>query len=284
MSELYDIDSLLSEVVTLPSLPDTVARITQLVNRPDCPLDLIGKTISADPSLALKTLRLVNSAYYGLRNKITSVEHAVVMLGLRVVKNLVFTAALFDRLKAGAHEYLLHCVSTGVAIRVLAEANPGNLPEEAVDEVFVFGLLHDIGKLVLQEYMAEQYLEVVSMVEEREIPFYEAERAVIGVDHAEVGARVAENWKMSPALVSAIAGHHDLAQCRDTQFQSLAAMLGIADGIAKAAGACSNPADTLDIDDGFWAAGGIENEQLPDLVYGFFDAAPQVEELVNLAS
>ena len=101
MSHPRNIDHLLEEIVSLPSLPGIVMRVIDLLDRPGSSLEEVGHLISTDPGLALKTLRLANSAHYGVREKLTSVEHAVVYLGEKVIKNLVFAATVFDTLRKG---------------------------------------------------------------------------------------------------------------------------------------------------------------------------------------
>ena len=116
MKKPCDIDTLLDEVVTLPSLPSSVAHIMRLVSDPQCPLSAVAQAISSDPPLAMKTLRLVNAAYYGLRQQVGTIEHAVVLLGIKVIKNLAFTATVFDIMKP---------LSSGMAMIVTPRSRSG---------------------------------------------------------------------------------------------------------------------------------------------------------------
>lgn len=279
----YDIDSLLEEVVTLPSMPDSLARITDLVANPNCVLGDVARAISGDPAIAIKTLRLVNSAYYGLGQEVTTVEHAVVLLGLKVIKNLALTATVFDTIKGGAELFLRHCVACGVAMRVLAETSPLAKIVGSADEAFVYGLLHDIGKVILLEYLPQEYAKVPQLVREKNIPWYQAERELIGTDHAELGGRLALKWKLSRNVVNAIAGHHDMSLC-ETDFQPLAATLSVADYLCSASGLPSHPKPIFQITDPVWTAAAIEQSTLSKMVSRFFESFPDINELVKVAT
>lgn len=285
LAEALDLDYLLSEVVTLPSLPTTVANITQLVNDPNSTLAQVGKAISADPAIALKTLRLVNSAYYGLREQVTSVDHAVVLLGMKVVQNLVLTAAVFDTFSAGEESLLRHSVASAAAMRVLAETDAAsNVSIDDPAEAFTYGLLHDVGKLILQQHLPEQYAAVTKAVAAGGKSWSEAEIEVLGFDHGTIGARLAQHWKLAPELCDAIAGHHRLDECESPENRPLAAMLAIADYICYESGFGATTDVPVKLDDAVWSEAGISSECLVDAMAEFFDALPDIEELVQLAA
>lgn len=283
MSVNHNIDSLLEEIVTLPSLPSTVTRITQLVNAPDSGLSDVAKAIQADPALAIKTLRLVNSAYYGLSHKVTSVDHAVALLGMKVIKNLAFTATVFDTFHKGTGALLRHSVSCGVAMRILAAAHP-QLRGMDPDEAFVFGLLHDVGKIILEQFLAKEVESAHFHSRTNEIPLFEAERSVIGVDHAELGSRLAQQWGLSKDLVGAIAGHHCLSQCTNDASRTLAATIAVADFICNASGIGSAPKVTVCVADEMWDAAGFAVSDYPGLLGEFFDSLHLVDELIEMSS
>ena len=285
MGEEFNIDYLLEEVVTLPSLPDTVMRVTSMVDDPDCQLSDVAATISADPSLSLKTLRLVNSAYYGLGQQITTVEHAVVLLGIKVIKNLALTATVFDTLQVSTAVFLRHSITCGVAMRALAETGKTALsPIVENDEAFIFGLLHDVGKVILEEYCRKAWAEVPGAVKARRIPWHVAEREIIGVDHALMGARLAEKWRLSSRLIDAIAGHHDLNQCAKPENRPFAACVAVADFMCAASGTPAYRDPVYELSDEVWAATGLRESELPAVIGHFFANYHGVEELLNLAT
>ena len=278
----FDIDTLLDEVVTLPSLPDSVAKLTEMLNDPNCDMKDVAAVISSDPAIALKTLRLVNSAYYGLGQEVTSVDHATVLLGAKVLKNLAMTATAFDCMKTSAADFLTHSVACGFAMKslVLSGCIKGFVGSE--DEAFTYGLIHDIGKIILEEYLPDEYAEVINVVEEEGIPWYKAERQVIGVDHAELGARLAQKWKLTAAVVNAIRGHHDLSACAE-EHRVLAASLSIANQLCSLSGYPSHPKNLPDMSADMYAVAGISTEVLPDVTTRYFEMRSSIDELLSLA-
>lgn len=285
MDTTHDIDYYLDEVVTLPSLPSTVAHITELVNDPNCPLSAVGRAISADPSITLKSLRLVNSAYYGLRQKVTSVDHAVVLLGMKVMKNLVFTATVFDTMQSGEEASLRHSVMCGVTMRILAESGKvRGLGIEEPEEAFIFGLLHDVGKIIFHQFMPKEYGLVAEASTARGITWAEAEREIIGTDHAEMGARLAQKWKLDDILADAIGGHHDLGRCAAAAHRPMAALLTVADYICYAAGCPGQGEVPPKVAPEVWETTGLTNRTLIPVLATLFESTGDIEELISMAA
>lgn len=285
MNAPYDIDYFLDEVVTLPSLPETVVRVAQMVENPECRLKDVAGAISADPALAIKTLRLVNSAYYGLGQQVTTLEHAVVLLGIKVIKNLALTATVFETFKSGTSVFLRHSVACGTAMRAITEntLTPASKHITA-DEAFVYGLLHDIGKVIVEEFLPQEAAKIPALMQARRITWYQAEQALLGVDHAQVGARLAAKWKLAPLLIHAIEGHHDLVRCPDDASRVLAATVAVADYLCGACGLHSCLEARYQYTDDIWEVAGIRSVMVPPLVQGFLDHYPLVDELVGLAA
>lgn len=279
----YTIETLLDEVVTLPSLPASVEQIMRLINDPMSSLGRVAKAVHADPALTMKALRLVNSAYYALPQKITSVDYAVTMLGVKVIKNLVLSATAFEVLRKNTEDLFRHSLSVAVATRVLATTHPAAGAIEA-EEGFVFGLLHDVGKILFAQYLPKETENAMLLARSKAAPVYLAEREVIGVDHAELGAELARKWGLSDALVDAIAGHHDLARCPQPPHRPLAALLAIADYAVTASGIPSVPKVHVEIADEMWIAAEMSNEDVAGFLDAFFASFRQVEELVEMAS
>jgi putative nucleotidyltransferase with HDIG domain len=278
-----DIEQILDEVVTLPSLPDTVVHLNQLLSDPNASMADVGKAISLDPSIALKTLRLVNSAYYGLGQEVKTVDHAVVMLGAKVIKNLVLTATVFDSFEGGVGRFLEHSIACGVAMKVLAAHGPLKRDLGSPDEAFVYGLLHDIGKVILNQYMPEACADVERHVVERRVSWREAELAVIGVEHASLGGRLAQKWKLSKQIAAAIAYHHDVNAC-PAEYQRLAGTLAVADHLVACAGYPSYTPVRLALPEEAWLASGLTIDAMPAVIGGFCAALNEITELMGLAA
>lgn len=280
---LYDIDSLLDGVITLPSLPGTLAQVIEITDSPTSSLSDVAKVIALDPSLAMKTLRLVNSAYYGRGQDIATVEHAVVMLGPRVIRNLVFTATVFNVMKKSAGQFLNHSIACGVAMRSLVES--GLLPKTlgTGDEVFIHGLFHDIGKVVLQEFLSEAYAWVMERATRDHLPWFQAEREVIGVDHAEVGAQLAAQWKLPSSLVDAIAGHHEIERAGAAHRQAAAA-LALADYLVNCCGFSGLECPLSEPPNEVWSLLSLTVAEVPALCKAFFEKTPHITSMMQLAS
>lgn len=278
-----NIEYLLEEIITLPSLPATLARIIQLLNDPESSLSDVGKAITQDPAIALKTLRLANSAAYGLREHVTSVEHAVALLGAKVIQNLVLTATVFDTLSHSAGLVFQHSIAAGLAARAVLRVGRIRLPLQP-DEAFVYGLLHDIGKIILEDYMAEDLMQAEEVSRSRRIPAYQVECEVIGADHAEVGGRLAMNWRLPESIASAILAHHDLSRCDNDDSRRYAALLNVADAMCIEAGLPSYEGAVVGDSGESWALLGVESVTIPAIMDDFFASMPEVQELTEAMS
>ena len=278
----FSIEDLLDEVVTLPSMPEALLRINELLEDPNCQMADVAKIISGDPAIALKTLRLVNSAYYGLGQEVTSVEHAVVLLGVRVIKNLVITATVFAAIEGAAERFLCHSISTGVAMRILAKEGTMGKSISSPDEAFIFGLLHDIGKVLLSEFLSEEYNQVDELVEQGGLNAHEAEMRIIGVSHDELGARLAEKWKLSPVLIEAIGCHHNFSAATP-ELQSVTANLMVADYLCNVAGlGCTLKTQPL-MNASIWEASGFDATSISRITENFLASLKEIDELLELA-
>ena len=281
MSKIYDIDSLLDEVVTLPSLPGAVAEVMRLINDPDCDIPKLAKAIASDPPLSLKTLRIVNSVMYGLRNKVSSIDHAVTLLGMKVIKNLAFSATICEMMDSGMKTVFHHSLTCAVAMRSLVEAGVRDATLESAEEAFTCGLLHDIGKVLFEEFLPDECHAIEALAREQHLPLHLAEVAVIGVDHAQLGAKFAIKWKLPPHIINAIGAHHDLAQCQDPQHVHLASMVQIANYITHRSG-IAHSAAPIEIADTVWTTSGITGEDMVGIMEHFFANLPMVSQLMQL--
>ncbi|MCX5757986.1 MAG: HDOD domain-containing protein [Candidatus Hydrogenedentes bacterium] len=282
MKKPFDINTLLDDVITLPSLPGTVAHIMRLVSDPQCALSAVAQAISSDPPLAMKTLRLVNAAYYGLRQQVGTIEHAVVLLGIKVIKNLAFTATVFDIMKGSVETLFLHSVFCGAAMRAVIESGHPNAQVHTGEEAFVCGLLHDIGKVILDEFLPEECAKAAQLSRTEQIPSYSAEKQIIGVDHAEVGARLAQKWKLPDGISDGIACHHDLRRCKIPVHQQVGAMISIADFMCIRAGLGASENTVVAVSDDVWRIANVTSPEIPLILDKFFVALPTVRELMSL--
>jgi putative nucleotidyltransferase with HDIG domain len=205
---------LIQETVTLPTLPQVVARINALVDDPEVGTREIGEAVSEDAPIAAKVLKIANSAYYGLRETVLSTEHASAVLGVRQLRNIAMQASVisqFDHLE-GSEQFDIdqlwrHSILTGQACAELSRrcrARIGLAP----DEFHVIGLLHDMGKVLLLESMGDRYLVAAAKAAESAREGYVCEEEVLGFNHAHVGALIAAQWGLPASIVNAIQFHH----------------------------------------------------------------------------
>lgn len=200
-------------ITRMPSLPVTVSKVLEVCNNPrTSPIDL-DNVIKLDPVLMGKVLKLINSAYYGLGTQVTSLARAIIMLGVNTVKNLALSTAVIDRLvDKGAFQALnmdgfwRHSLCVGVTSKLIARRR--GVDPASIEEYFAAGLLHDIGKIPLNNALAEDYVRTMALSDRERIPLFLAEKRVLDLDHCEAGLVIAESWKLSGAIGDTIAYHH----------------------------------------------------------------------------
>jgi len=200
-------------ITRMPSLPITVSKVLEVCNNPrTSPIDL-DNVIKLDPVLMGRVLKLINSAYYGLGTQVTSLARAIIMLGVNTVKNLALSTAVMDRLvDKGAFRALnpdgfwRHSLCVGVTSKLIAKRR--GIDPSLLEEYFAAGLLHDIGKIPLNNALAEDYVRTMSLADRERIPLFLAEKRALDLDHCEAGLAVAESWRLSGAIGDAIGFHH----------------------------------------------------------------------------
>jgi len=216
-------------VKKMPSLSTTVSKVLEICSRPDTAPNDLNKVISLDPVLTGQVLKLINSAYYSLVNKVTSLTRAIIMLGLNTVKNLALSTAIIRSVGQTKKSKVLpiqkfwaHSIGVGVTAKIFACELGVPLGER--EEFFVAGLLHDLGKIPFDD----EYAQVLAVTKERGEPLVQVEREFMGLDHQVVGKLIAEKWKLNTAITQAICYHHnpDLA---DEAHQLLVAAVTLAD-------------------------------------------------------
>jgi HD-like signal output (HDOD) protein len=226
-----------AQISEIGSLPEITARIVEMVEDPLVTAHDMHSVIRMDPALAARILKVVNSPFYGLPSQITSLERAVLLLGLSAVKNIALAASLSRLFSADAvsHQFAArdlwrHCIAVGVCARMLAIATACPQP----DELFVAGLMHDMGLLVERRLFPDKLSRVVEQCYNRRLDFCQAEETVIGADHQAFGGALAEVWKFPPGLRWAMSAHHRCEPVSQPELQKVADIVYVADTLCSA--------------------------------------------------
>ena len=217
--------SKIRHVANLPTLPQVASHLMKIINDPFTSAHEVAFVIGQDLSLSAKVLRLANSAFYGIPRSITSINNAVVILGLKVINTMVLSLTVFDMFPENKRSaslfdrkaFWLHSLTCGLISKFLASRVKKFIlfdPEEA----FCAGLLHDIGKVVMEQYIHEDFHRALKTAREGKIPIFEAEKRVLGFTHGDVAAWLTESWSLPSEIQLPLIFHHDSkssVQCAD---------------------------------------------------------------------
>ncbi len=244
MAEAVNLDRLASIVEELPTLPNVMFEVLAIAEDDKSTAADLEEVIMRDQALSAKVLKVANSAYYGIPRTVETVSRATVLLGFQTVVGLALTVSVYDTLwGSGKGHYLdrrdLWKHSLGVATGARLLSNNARGKDGAV--AFTAGMLHDIGKTVLDSHLAEEYGRVVELCHRERIPIYQAEGALLGVNHAELGHKVAMRWQLPEVLCESIRYHHDCGAAPEGT-GSVSALVSLANYAAKnlAIGECGD--------------------------------------------
>lgn len=226
------VDKALDTIGDLATLPEVTIRIIEIVEDQKSTARDLHDVIKNDPALSVKVLKVVNSAFYGLPGQVASVDRAIILLGLSAVKNIAIAASIARLFKGKkisknfrASDLWRHSVGVAVAARSLAKASPH---QTLTDEIFVTGLIHDIGMLVERQSFPDQFAEVIDRCTETGQDFLECEREIIGADHQAFGVGLTTKWKFPRHLRAAVGFHHD-PEALSVELRNMATLVRVAD-------------------------------------------------------
>ncbi|MCG2745813.1 MAG: HDOD domain-containing protein [Desulfobacteraceae bacterium] len=200
----------------MPSLSTTVGKVLEICSRTDASPNELNKVISLDPVLTGQVLKLINSAYYSLMSKVTSLTRAITMLGMNTVKNMALSTAIINSV-AGVNKskalptakFWAHSIGVGVSAKLLGVAS--GVSVQGREEFFIAGMLHDLGKIPF----GDEYIHVLLSARQEQRPLVEVERELLGIDHQDVGRLIAAKWKLTGFMASCISCHHDISIAED---------------------------------------------------------------------
>jgi HD-like signal output (HDOD) protein len=232
--EKTDILKKLELIENLPTLPLIVQQVQKLVADPRSNMSQIALIIARDQAIAARVVRLVNSAFYGFRNKISSIQQAIMLLGLNTVKNLVIgvsvvktfegerNATIFDREK-----FWLHSFGCATGARLIAK----KLNKDEPEDYFMAGLLHDIGILVLDQFFHDEFIAIIQQTMRTKMELTDVEKSALGITHCDIGQFMALKWRLPDFYALIIRHHHKpiLAELETESSRLIGAAVHIAD-------------------------------------------------------
>jgi len=229
---MTNIDKILGKIEFLPPFPVTISKALQMLNSPKVSTEEIAESIKFDQAVASNVLKLCNSSYFGLRRSITNLNEALVYIGLSQLRKILVlsgTRQYFENRLPGYEafkgELWRHSLATSIiGSMVQKKAGCGDS-----DMVFITSLLHDVGKLVMSEFVTDEVRQILHLVEREQMTFLDAERQILGVEHAELGSRILALWNFSDEIISAVRKHHSPYDPGDTDTDCI---VKIADSIA----------------------------------------------------
>jgi putative nucleotidyltransferase with HDIG domain len=277
-------EALVASVVHLIALPSVYTLLEEILNNPNHTRDDIAQIVSADPVLCARILRVVNSSYYGLPKSVQNIATAVNLIGEYDIRNLVLVTSVVNSMSSlvddgiDIFEFWQHSIRCGIAARLIAKKNTEVDPEL----LFLCGLLHDLGQLVIYkkepELSATVSWHVINEGNER----YQVEQNLLGFDHAEVGGLLLESWGLSEKINTIIKCHH---QADDSHYQFEAELVSFADHLSHFLELNENVAN-IDIETlpvilkNFLSSFGIQIETLFELLSEVKEQSRAIEEII----
>lgn len=286
------LDALISQIDKLPNLFNVGVLILKKIEDPKTQAKDLARIISIDQALTTQILKLCNSAQYGFSRKISNLQEAITKLGFKTLKSIVFVSISHGVLRREVGGYALekdalwlNSITTAFYARKIAELAKYKDPDTA----FTAGLLKDMGKIIISQYVKESHKDIIEKVEKEQITFYDAEIDILGYSHAEIGARVAENWNFPAELVDSIRYHHKPVEYKENnpEIQKLVYIVHLADIMTILSGAgigSDGMMYTLDMSTFDVLKLSSNYGTVEELFSELIDLQPLIEEMVGLAN
>lgn len=205
-------EQIVSKVSSFPTLPAMAGKLLNLLNDPEIPGTEIGKVVQYDPALTANLMKAANSVYLGVTTEVNSINEAVFRLGSKWIFQIAVSSLIYSNLRRPVTGYDLSGEDLwrhSIAVATMSDILSRQLNIKDVGLAFTGGLLHDIGKIIMGEFITDKFDDIYKVVEDKNVSFEEAEQEILGVDHAEIGALIAESWKFPVVLIDCIRYHHD---------------------------------------------------------------------------
>lgn len=205
-----NLSALTDRIDAFPTLPTVAVRVMEITANPESSSKELMKVISHDQSLAAAILKMANSPFFGLVKEVSSIQHALTVLGYTEIRNLVLTKTLFNSFKNLRKDsrfdiggFWEHSLSCGLAAKIIAADLKGD-----TNDFFMAGLIHDIGKLIIYMALPMEFSEIIETAGPLKHRMFEAEKDILGVTHEEVGMMLLKRWMFPENLLTAVGFHH----------------------------------------------------------------------------
>ena len=213
----------------LPTLPPIIKHLNELIEDESSSINQIAELVEKDQVLTSKVLRIANSAFYGFPKKISTVQNAMMLLGINVLKILIITSSIFEVLHKEDIGLWEHSIGVAACAKIISE----KIEYKDPPEIATAGLLHDLGKLIEKVCFPKEY-QIISTLIKKGIEPLKAEKSVLGMDHAEIGAYLMRQWNIPDRLTEAVLSHHNIEKTK--KFKKEASVIHLADVLVHARG------------------------------------------------
>lgn len=281
---MIDIQHILRSIDNLPPFPEVYRKATRLLQNPETSVDNLIQVLQYDQSITANVLKMCNSAYYGLTRKVHSLREGLVLLGNNQLKEILSGSALSQFYQKESKGYDLgrgelwkSAISSALVSQIICKIIEG----KENPTVFTTALLHDIGKVVLNDFVWEENKKISQLVQEEGYSFEEAERQILGMDHAEVGAKIAELWNFPEDMIRAIRLHHTPETAPENDI--ITPIVYLSDVIILTMGVGMG-SDGLFYrgKEGIMKRFGLKEKDLEKIMVDFYDAYNNVQNILNL--
>jgi HD-like signal output (HDOD) protein len=275
------LDDIVARTTDLPTFSAAALEVMKMADSANTRAQDIARVVSQDQAMSVRVLRLANSAFYGMSRKVSSLPEAVVVLGMRTVKNLAMVAATYPWMSKPLKGYDLgpmqmwhHAFGTALGAQMLA------IKSRKCDDQLAFtsGLLHDVGKVALSLWIGEKLKAIVYYAEREGLTFDEAERKILGYDHTEVGEHLGKNWNLPDDVLLGVRWHHEPAKCEPYHAVADCVHLGSAMAMSMGLG-IGGDGLLYKFDDGCYLRLGISPDEMDSITADYVESFKKYESM-----
>jgi len=273
----------MEQIGELPTLPMVAMELTRMLDDPTTQVKQVQAIVQQDPTLCSRLLKLVNSAFYGIPREVHSVGTAINILGFNAVKNIALSCFVFDFFGSTGegfdlNEFWKHSMATGIAFTESARVSG----HAKVQDAYVFGLLHDLGRLAIKHFMPDLFQEAQDTAKKEGVSLTKSEQDVIGVDHTEIGYKLAERWGFPEPLAAGMRYHHTPGEAPDLMGE-FAALTHVADLVSHCLGlGASGEERAFSVDEKAFESLGLDQAKVGRIMDGTLANLKQCGPMISI--